>query len=54
MNILKVINNNIVSALDDNKEEIIYEISDFLYHMMVLMSEKEISWEDITSELSKR
>ena len=44
----------VIAAKNDNKEEIVYEISDFLYHMMVLMSEKEISWEDITSELSKR
>ena len=35
-------------------EEIKYEISDFLYHVMVLMAEKEITWEDITRELARR
>ena len=35
-------------------EEIIYEISDFLYHVMVLMSLKGVTWEEITAELSKR
>ena len=34
--------------------EIVYEISDFLYHVMVLMVEKGVSWEDITDELSRR
>ena len=37
-----------------DKEEIKYEISDFLYHMMVLMVEKGVSWEEITKELVKK
>ena len=44
----------VIAAKNDNPDEITYEISDFLYHMMVLMAEKGIRWEDITSELSKR
>lgn len=43
-----------IAAKNPDKEEIKYEISDFLYHMMVLMVEKGVSWEDITRELSKR
>ena len=35
-------------------EEIKYEISDFLYHVMVLMVEKGVTWEDITRELANR
>ena len=31
-----------------------YEIADFLYHMMVLMAECGLDWEDITRELSNR
>ena len=31
-----------------------YEIADFLYHMMVLMAQKDISWEEITTELANR
>ena len=34
--------------------EIKYEISDFLYHMMVLMAEKGITWEEIIEDLAKR
>lgn len=44
----------IIAAKNPDKEEIKYEISDFLYHMMVLMAEKEVNWEDITRELARR
>ena len=44
----------VIAAKNPNPEEIKYEISDFLYHCMVLMAEKGITWEDITTELSKR
>lgn len=44
----------IIAAKNPDPEEIKYEISDFLYHMMVLMAEKKISWEDITRELANR
>lgn len=44
----------IIAAKNPNPEEIKYEISDYLYHLMVLMAEKGISWEDITDELARR
>ncbi len=44
----------VIAAKNPNANEIKYEISDFLYHMMVLMAEKNITWEDITQELDKR
>ena len=44
----------VIAAKNPNPEEIKYEISDFLYHMMVLMAEKGITWEDITGELANR
>lgn len=44
----------VIAAKNPDAEEIKYEISDFLYHMMVLMAEKKISWEDITGELAHR
>ncbi len=37
-----------------NPEEVKYELSDFLYHAMVLMAEKGITWDDITKELADR
>lgn len=44
----------VIAAKNPDKEEIKYEIADFLYHVMVLMAEKGVSWEDITRELARR
>ena len=44
----------IIAAKNPNPEEIKYEISDYLYHLMVLMADKGITWEDVTQELSQR
>ncbi len=44
----------IIAAKNPDAEEIKYEIADFLYHAMVLMVEKGVSWEDITDELARR
>ena len=44
----------VIAAKNPNSNEIVYEMSDFLYHMMVLMAEKNVSWEDVTDELSRR
>lgn len=44
----------VIAAKNPDPEEIKYEISDFLYHVMVLMAEKGVTWEDITKELAQR
>lgn len=44
----------VIAAKNPEPEEIIYEISDFLYHTMVLMVEKGVTWEDVTQELAQR
>lgn len=44
----------VIAAKNPDKEEIKYEIADFLYHVMVLMAERGVSWEDITRELARR
>lgn len=44
----------IIAAKNPDPEEIKYEISDFLYHVMVLMAERGVTWEDITKELARR
>ncbi len=44
----------IIAAKNPDPEEIIYEISDFLYHVMVLMSLKDLTWDEIIGELAKR
>ena len=44
----------VIAAKNPNPNEIKYEICDFLYHMMVLMAEKNVTWEEIMEELAKR
>lgn len=44
----------VIAAKNPNSNEIKYEICDFLYHMMVLMAEKDVTWDEITRELAKR
>ncbi len=44
----------VIAAKNPNPEEIKYEIADFLYHMMVLMADRGIGWEEIMEELSNR
>ena len=44
----------VIAAKNPNPEDIKYELSDFLYHAMVLMVERGVTWEDITKELADR
>lgn len=44
----------IIAAKAEDKAETIYEISDLIYHLTVLMVEASISLEDIRSELASR
>ncbi len=44
----------IIAAKNSDPEEVKYEAADLLYHMMVLLAQKEIPWQEITRELEKR
>ena len=44
----------VIAAKNPEREEVKYEMADFLYHMMVLMAECSLDWKDITTELSRR
>ena len=44
----------VIAAKNPDLEELKYEISDFLYHIMVLMVEKGLNWTDIINELEHR
>ena len=44
----------VIASKNPVQEEIKYEIADFLYHLMVLMVEKGIRWEDVMDELARR
>ncbi len=44
----------VIASKNPEPEEIKYEISDFLYHLIVLMVAKGVTWEDIVEELNQR
>ena len=44
----------IIAAKADDKKDTIYEIADLAYHVMVLMTQMDISLDDIKSELASR
>jgi phosphoribosyl-ATP pyrophosphohydrolase/phosphoribosyl-AMP cyclohydrolase len=44
----------IIAAKNPSVEDLKYEISDFMYHLMVLMAECDLDWSDILKELANR
>ena len=44
----------VIASKNPNPEELKTEMADFLYHAMVLMVEKGITWEDITNQLLQK
>lgn len=44
----------IIAAKNNDTQGLTYEISDLLYHLMVIMAETGITWKDIMKELSRR
>ena len=43
-----------IAAAKGNRDEIIGEISDVIYHVLVLMADRDISIEDVQKELMSR
>ena len=44
----------IVGAMANDNENLVYEASDLLYHLIVLLSEKGLRIEDVVKELKSR
>lgn len=44
----------VIAAKNPDPIEIKYEIADFLYHVMVLMAERGLDWDEIMEELANR
>ncbi|WP_255197924.1 phosphoribosyl-ATP diphosphatase [Halorarius litoreus] len=44
----------ILAAKDDDREEIAYESADIVYHLLVLLSMKEMDLDDLLAELESR
>ena len=44
----------LLAAKSEEKTSLRYEISDLMFHLMILMNEKDITWLDIAKELAQR
>lgn len=44
----------IIAAKNNSREELIYEASDLLYHLTVLLAEQQVTYEDLMGELANR
>ncbi|MFB6188265.1 MAG: phosphoribosyl-ATP diphosphatase [Halapricum sp.] len=44
----------ILAAKDDDRDEIAYESADIVYHMLVLLSMKDMDLDDLRAELADR
>lgn len=44
----------VIAAANGSKQDIIYELADLQYHLLVLMAEKGITPEDVYAELRNR
>ena len=45
---------SVVEAVDGNRDRFVYEASDMIYHLLVLMEQMGCSIEDLERELSLR
>ena len=45
---------SVIEAMACNNERLIYEASDMIYHLMVLLTSKGLKIEDLAVELQKR
>ncbi len=44
----------VIASLTNNKEELVGEINDLLYHVLVLMAQKGVTLEEVNAEIAKR
>lgn len=45
---------SVIEAMANNNERLIYEASDMIYHLIVLLTSKGLKFEDLAQELQKR
>jgi phosphoribosyl-ATP pyrophosphohydrolase len=44
----------VVAASKQSEDRIIYEMADLIYHNLVLLSMRNLSWKDVEDELARR
>jgi phosphoribosyl-ATP pyrophosphohydrolase len=43
-----------VAALSEGNDRVIYEMADLVYHCMVLLAAKDLTWAELEQELARR
>lgn len=44
----------VVAATAQTRDRVVYESADLIYHLLVLLVEQGVAWEEIEAELAKR
>lgn len=44
----------VVAALEESDERLVSEMADLIYHSLVLLEQRELSWSDVEAELARR
>mgnify|MGYP005841255957 CR=1 FL=1 len=44
----------VVAAAKEGNERVIYELADLVYHSMVLLAMRDLTWHDVEEELTRR
>ncbi len=44
----------VVAALQESDERLVSELADLVYHTLVLLAQRELSWADVEAELARR
>ena len=44
----------IIAAKGEGDDRVVYEMSDLLYHCLVLLSQRGLQWSDVADELASR
>jgi phosphoribosyl-ATP pyrophosphohydrolase len=44
----------IIAAKGETDERVLYELADFVYHTLVFLNMRDLTWEDVETELARR
>lgn len=44
----------VIAAIADDQEEMVSESADMLFHLLVLLADMGVKWDDVMAELAKR
>jgi phosphoribosyl-ATP pyrophosphohydrolase len=44
----------IIAAKGEGDERVLYELADLIYHSMVLLAARDLTWSDVEAEMARR